>query len=90
MISNPTSLTPSLGNSSELVQTGLTYNSFTENCGFSMFRVHAMFNAANKLTKAALIDAKKHGVNSEYGFAAMFKMTEALPTVTAVLDDIYN
>lgn len=90
MISNPTSIKPSPRNSSELIETGLIDNSFTENCGFSTVRVRALFNAANKLTKAALFDAKKHGVNSEYGFVAMFKMTEALPTVTAVLDDIYN
>ena len=86
----PNSLIPSLVNSSELIKTGSTDNSFTENCGFSTFRVRALFNEANKLTKAALVDANKYAVRSAYGFKAMFKEREALPTVTAVLDDIYN
>ena len=87
---NPTSLNHSLGNSSESIKTDLNDNSITENCGLSTFRVRALFNEANKLTKGALFDATKYGVNSEYGFEAMFKMREALPTVAAVLDDIYN
>ena len=68
----------------------MTDNFLTENCGFSTFRVRALYNEAKKLTKPALVDALKHGVNSEYGFEAMFKLEEALPTVKAVLDDIYN
>ena len=87
---NPTSLNPSLRNSSDLIKTGLADNSLTENCGFSTFRVRGLFNGANKLTKAALVNALKYNVDSEYGFEAMFKEKEALPTVKAVLDDIYN
>ena len=91
MISGPqnqNSLKESLTNSSELIRTG--DSSVTENCGYSTFRVRTLFNEANKLVRVALIDAKKYDVDSEYGFEAMFKQREALPTVAAVLDDIYN
>ena len=53
-------------------------------------RIRALFNEANKLTKLTLIDALSHGVDSEYGFKAMLKEREALPTITEVLDHIYN
>ena len=70
--------------------TNLANDVITEDCHFRTAHVQLTFKLAQNMAQVAFSNARQQGVNSEYGFRAMFKAKEALSTVTAVLDHIYK
>ena len=83
-LGNSTSLNPSLLNNS----TESDYH-IPENCGDRTLRVHQIVDQIKILAWSSLSDAQQYGVNSEFGFSAMFKEDEAQDAVVTMLDHIY-
>ncbi|CAF9926686.1 MAG: hypothetical protein ALECFALPRED_003503, partial [Alectoria fallacina] len=60
-----------------------------ENCGDRTFDVYERVAQIKMLAESALENARLHGVDSRFGFKAMFKKDEAQAAVVAILDHIY-
>lgn len=59
-----------------------------ENCDVRTFAVHERVGQLKQLALSALANARLYGVESSFGFQAMFKTDEAQETVVAILDHI--
>lgn len=60
-----------------------------ENCGDKTSDIYERVDQAKILARSALADARLYGVDSDFGFKAMFKEDEAQEAVMAVLNHIY-
>lgn len=60
-----------------------------ENCGDRTFDIHERVDQIKMLAQPALADARLYGVDSDFGFRAIFKTDEAQESVMAILDHIY-
>lgn len=60
-----------------------------ENCGDRIFRVDERVAQTRWMANVALANARLYGVDSTYGFKAMFKSNDARKVVMAILDHIY-
>ena len=60
-----------------------------ENCGDMNPRIHERIDQIKWLAISARSDARLYGVDSQFGFEAMFKEELAIDTVVAILDHIY-
>lgn len=62
----------------------------TENCGVRAFDIVERDDQVKWLAASALVNARRYGTRSDFGFKAMFKNDEAQQAVVAILDHIYN
>ena len=60
-----------------------------ENCGDKFWDISHVVDQARALARLALVDAHSNGVDSTFGFKAMFKEDEAQKAVVTMLDHIY-
>ncbi|CAD6569867.1 MAG: hypothetical protein ASARMPREDX12_003114 [Alectoria sarmentosa] len=86
---NSTSLDQSLNTGlGELTNQTNINHIIAENCGDRTFDVYERVAQIQMLAESALDNARLYGVNSRFGFKAMFKMNEAQAAVVAMLDHI--
>lgn len=64
-------------------------NFIAENCGDRTFDIHERVDQTKLLAQSALANARLYGVDSDFGFKAMFKNDEVREAVVAILDHIY-
>lgn len=61
-----------------------------ENCGDQTYAIHERVAQTRWMTASALANARTYGIDSDYGFKAMFKEDEAEEAVVTILNHIYS
>lgn len=61
-----------------------------EHCGDKIYAIHERVAQIRWMTASALANARLYGIDSDFGFMAMFKTDEAEKAVVTILDHIYR